>query len=142
MTPTPASLTQSLLDLGGGFRETVVPPNVLLGDYITRQAKRIMDRVPADDPRLASFAGQANQSGYVWFGLHTFDFFEQAARESWSFERWFTTLADRVAELEPLSAEYLAKLTAAGEHIEAMARQGFTCTTGREGGLLFNKQTS
>ncbi|MGW0805966.1 hypothetical protein [Nonomuraea sp. NPDC002799] len=139
MTPTPASLTDSLLDLGGGFSETVLPPNVPLGNYITQQAKRIADRIRTDDPRLASFAGQTDPTGYVWFSCYTFGFFTEAMNDSWSFERWFTALAAEAARLEPLSEEYFAEVAAARQQVDQMARQGFTCQARPGGGLIFTK---
>lgn len=140
--PTPQTLAESLLDLGGGFTETVEDPNVPLGTHITLQAKRILDRVRADDPRLASFAGQTDATGYVWIAAHTFDFLIQAMNESWSFERWFTALAEQVAEMEPLPDDYFAELSSARKQVEAMAKQGFTCTARRDGGLIFTREST
>lgn len=139
--PTPASLAESLLDLGGGFTENVIPPNVPLGNHVTQQANRIVDRVRADDPRLALFAGQTDPTGYVWIASHTFDFLVQAMNEAWSFERWLTALAERVAALEPLPEDYFAELAAARKHVEAMAKAGFTCNARPGGGLIFTKET-
>lgn len=112
-TPTPASLSESLTDIGLGYTAEIPglgKPDPELGRHIVVHAKRIATRVKPGDHRLKAFDGFTADDGYVWLPQPVHAYFESADR-TWSFERWFTELAKACAAAAPLDAERLAWLT-------------------------------
>ncbi|GII89651.1 hypothetical protein Ssi03_76410 [Sphaerisporangium siamense] len=127
--PTPRALAESLVDLGSGFiTEVGGEPNPMLGHHIHTMAKRLTDRVQSGDTRLTAFEGITDAGGYVWLGTHLAECLAEAMRESWSFERWFTTLAQEVARTEPLAPEKLAELRAMRTELDGWRDQGLRLT--------------
>lgn len=123
--PTPASLAESLTDFGQGFiTEVFGNPVPALGAHIQAMAKRVADRIEANDPKLIAFQSHTDLDGYVWLSSTLHDLLAQAMRESWSFDRWFTALAQEVARADPFDADELAELLAGRRQFDAFRAQG------------------
>lgn len=126
-TPTPAQLAEAVTDLGRGYSAEIVglpiSPDPQLGARLTVNAKRIKDRIKPDDPRLASFAGHTDPNGYFWApeSVHRY---LTVADETWSFERWFTGLAEATAAVPARPSRDLVELAADAAVFDSFGRSG------------------
>lgn len=101
-TPTPATLAEALSDFARSYTNPppCMQPNPALGDYISQMASRTTDRIRDDDPRLASFEGVTDPTGYPWLSFEPesaeTEVVAQAAAEQWPFEQALTALAQAI----------------------------------------------
>lgn len=126
-TPTPSQLADATTDIALGYTAEILglgTPNPQLGQHLLAHAKRIPGRVKPDDPRLNSFDGFTDASGYVWFPEAARAYFEDDANRLWSFERWFTGLAEVCAGAASCNSSELASLADAAAQYDALARSG------------------
>lgn len=126
-TPTPAQLSDALLDVARGYSAELVglgTPNPQLGEHLAAHAKRIPTRVGSEDPRLNSFTGHTDATGYTWWPDAARTYLEDDTNRLWSFERWFTGLAAACAAAPELSSSELAELAEDAAQYEAMRRTG------------------
>ncbi|MFI9552632.1 hypothetical protein [Nonomuraea endophytica] len=140
MIPTPIQLAEALQDLGYGYANppACMTPNRLLGRYLIQMGKRVVDRVRADDPRLAAFEGVTDQDGYPWLsaepesGEHPV--FRRAAAESWSFERAMTELSQAVQSTRIAGIEGLHKTK---HDLDAIAVSGLFIEDADPDGVIY-----
>lgn len=129
--PTPQQLSDSLGDVGRVFTIEIVggvtEPDPELGRHVMAMAKRIANRVAADDPRLAAFAAWTDSTGYTWVG--EFDdlrpVLAQAMAESWSFERWLSAIAEVFTNRPAPDDDFLDEAAEDGAHMDRAAAAGF-----------------
>lgn len=126
-TPTPAQLAESITDLGRGYTAEIpglpITPDPLLGARLAAHAKRIQNRVKPNDPRLNSFTGHTDPAGYYWAPEPVHQYLT-TADENWSFERWFTGLAEATAAVPARSNSDLAELVGDAAAFDSFGRAG------------------
>lgn len=126
-TPTPQQLADALTDVARGYSAELLglgTPNPQLGHHLLAHARRIPTRIKPDDPRLNSFTGHTDATGYTWWPDTARTYLEDDTNRLWSFERWFTGLAAACAATPELSSSELAELAEDAAQYEAMTRTG------------------
>lgn len=144
MIPTPASLATSVRDLAIGYDTELtgsMRPDPAIGHYLTRMARCVGERLPADDERLAAFAPFTDSTGYVWLDTNQLGpFFQAAAGGHWSFERWFAGLVAVLgAVVQPLPGD-LEERAAVAAQLDGMARSGFRPVSVDVGGMILRRR--
>lgn len=146
---TVSQLAESLLDVGYSYQAEIpylgFAADLDIAVYVVAQAQRIAERIPESDPRLAAFTPFTDATGYVWFPNSGRDgpvhaVLAQATREHWSFERWFTAIAEALTGItEHPSAEDLAGLAERGEVSDQMHEQGYQVSSIGDGGVIWTR---
>lgn len=141
MIPTPQQLSQSLIDLARGYEAEIVGtmPDPALGNHIKTMAKRLADRIRADDQRLAAFAPFTDVAGYVWMPATLHGYWKRAEREFYSFERWLTELAQMLDHHTPLIPSGIAELEREGGLVDQLRERGYRPIAGDEHGLILKR---
>jgi hypothetical protein len=126
-TPIPARLAESLIDIGHGFTAEVAgAPDPAVGNHIKTMARRVASRITDDDQRLTAFADRTDTDGYVWFDADILPYLTEAAAQPWSFERWFTGLAQAMARLDPMDPDDITEMQTLRRTFETIRDQGYS----------------
>lgn len=137
---TPVQLAEALQHAANSYTSGTpgITPDPMLGRRLTVLAKRIRDRVHSNDPRMTAFDPFTDPAGYPWLPETAHAYLTDETNALWSFERWFTGLAQATAKGEEPTAEQFAelaedvaqiqKLQDAGMHL-AEAHRGPETTT-------------
>lgn len=128
-TPSPIQLAEALTDVALGYTAELVgapSPDPILGRRLLAHAKRVASRIHADDPRLEAFAPFTGENGYTWLPEESRGaYLEDQTNAHWSFERWFSGLAETCKRIAPHTAEQLADMETFDAAIKPIQDQGF-----------------
>lgn len=123
-------LAAALDDIAASYTSETpgIMPDPTLGRRLAVLAKRIRDRVNADDPRLTAFAPHTDPTGYPWLPESVHNYLADETNALWSFERWFTGLAQAAAEADAPDPGELAEMAAEAADMQKLRDAGMRLT--------------
>lgn len=132
---TPDRLAEALADTAASYTAELpgITPNPELGHRLTAHARRIRQRIQPGDPRMTAFTPHTDATGYPWLPQPAHDYLTDTTNTLWSFDRWFTGLAQAAARADAPDADQLAALAAEAAEMRKLAQTGMRLTEARRG---------
>lgn len=123
---TRAHLAAALDDVAVGYTSETpgITPDPILGRRIRVLAARTRQRLKVNDPRLAAFQPHTDPAGYPWLPESVHDYLADESTFLWSFERWFSGLAQAAANADAPTREQLAELAAEAAEMQKLRDTG------------------